>query len=99
DPVLLLAFPTRRSSDLARSLQTAAPDDKGEAFGAPASHQPRVSRMARSTAVWRLLWGWGWSLETPPSFNQSMFSFDHSMAQVRPDRKSTRLNSSHVKIA
>src|SRR5690606_40423211 len=93
----LLSFPTRRSSDL--------PDHAPRSFPNPAAILPRrpsAGNLAQHTLRLRIL-GSVWdpfqfspSQGLPASLTRSREDFQRG----RPtDRKSTRLNSSHVKIS
>src|SRR5437870_7420855 len=85
-PRHLHPFPTRRSSDLE----------------AEASFFPEIDR-AVLTATIRYYQGLGcWTPHveiTRPAFEATLDVFQHSGLITRRDRKSTRLNSSHVAIS
>src|SRR5699024_11636797 len=88
-PRLLLPFPTRRSSDLERGgdygeyLPPAA-REPGPAGSAPPGAGPRAAPASSSSSP-------------PPSSASSAASSRGALKQE--DRKSTRLNSSHVSIS
>src|SRR5207249_9872345 len=81
----LHSFPTRRSSDLYTVLQV-------ERRGA---HQYRARAQVGGRAVSRA--GAEPGIEHDPEKWEPVFGKDH--AQAKRDRKSTRLNSSHVSIS
>src|SRR5690606_40273630 len=86
DPLDLHSFPTRRSSDLASNLYSAS------VFG-----RPSLSRNAsRSSGGASSL---GTRMAFPSSFSWLKACLTSAFGSFIKDRKSTRLNSSHVKIS
>src|SRR5690606_40753235 len=87
----LHSFPTRRSSDLSSSATARASPMTSvavvlEVGASPSGHASRSTDTSRLTAAWRAI--------VDPALPVIVISG----APIR-DRKSTRLNSSHVKIS
>src|SRR5699024_12013106 len=95
-PLLLHAFPTRRSSDLEGRLVGFNTDRSGF-FSALARELPT----ADLTDV--VLFGAGGAgsavADALVGAGTARLSVQHYISQIRGDRKSTRLNSSHVSIS
>src|SRR5690606_41740647 len=85
------AFPTRRSSDLATPAELARNRDRGDTWGVTVQHRVRESQPDSSGAVAR-------AIATLRSGGHRITAARRAVIEVL-DRKSTRLNSSHVKIS
>src|SRR5690606_41095496 len=90
----LHSFPTRRSSDLAPSWRAAV----SRAAAASASLTPEDRLAVTDRAPARRPAGWA---PAPPAVapKGAAAAVWAAASSVTPDRKSTRLNSSHVKIS
>src|SRR5690606_41558925 len=92
-PATRRSFPTRRSSD----LQILA-----EKWNVAPEQRPVVGTDTQSDPALIENWYyavWGYNGFTGPGSNRSNHPLDSALPWPRPDRKSTRLNSSHVKIS
>src|SRR5690606_41962063 len=92
-PHPLLSFPTRRSSDL-RSAEISASARGSDAFGTASSSQSLFLRTAPPAAPR----AWTDSGRILPQLIGAGLATPRAR-RPRADRKSTRLNSSHVKIS
>src|SRR5439155_25174191 len=81
------SYPTRRSSDLSTSASIRSISSRAE--GAATSSPAPECRTRKSRSFCRSISEQG--IATAPTFRQKDLDF-----RVRQDRKSTRLNSSHV---
>src|SRR5690606_41813513 len=88
----LHSFPTRRSSDLSFNELI---NNAGHAQHQPEQHKSDDARRYGEQGVWRE------PLTDPQETHQGIDDAGHPAKPGRgfPDRKSTRLNSSHVKIS
>src|SRR5690606_41997049 len=87
------SFPTRRSSDLEAKLEL----ERARALHDLAIADKRRAQAERLAAIGRLASGVAHEINNPLAYVQSNLEMLTELA--RQDRKSTRLNSSHVKIS
>src|SRR5690606_41925760 len=96
DQQYLLSFPTRRSSDLNSTAATIL-GDNGRGGGSIVIHEVKAAPGRNKSAEI--------ATAIEPEVHQPMFNVypnpftDRLRIEFVPDRKSTRLNSSHVKIS
>src|SRR5690606_41402734 len=86
----LHSFPTRRSSDLSRLIETGRYEDAKSATDAALARQPGNARLRFIKSAILARQG-----QTGPAIEV----LEQLTADFPEDRKSTRLNSSHVKIS
>src|SRR5690606_41560449 len=89
----LHSFPTRRSSDLRKNLVIKMPD------GVPPAVQESFAALIPALLVMILVLIVRIVFENTHYHTIHQFIYDVVATPVRQDRKSTRLNSSHVKIS
>src|SRR5690606_41217995 len=97
DATVPLSFPTRRSSDLGSALCRRCPPPEDLGYGQLCSSHALSLPHLGDPSLGRP--HWDGPLPAPPCRGSLLLQAVSRRASHVPDRKSTRLNSSHVKMS